>query len=104
MSPLKNGNFFFNVSQYSVYSIIFSLEPYLWGDFGEAIQFETKYFCAYNQATTKFDMEIYIELDNEKTVEFIACDNQLPNHTSVSTGKLPIIPTGMSLSVYIPSP
>lgn len=99
-SQIKNNRFNFNKSEHAIYSIRFSIEPSLWGGTGQAIQFETGYFCAYSKAITEFDMQINIVTEKDKTIEFIASEG----NSTISSNKLPIDSSGMNISVYIPSP
>ena len=98
--PLKNGGFSFNESQYAIYHISFSLDPNVWGGAGHGLFFETKYFCTYNKAITEFDIQINIASDEVKTIELVASEGS----STISSGKMPIDPSGMTISAYIPSP
>jgi hypothetical protein len=100
---LKNGSFCFNKNQYATYHIKFFIEPNVWGDAGQAIHFETQYFCAYNRAITEFDIQVNIVLNEVKSVELIAGLTG-DRFSKISSGKIPIDILGMDISVRIPSP
>jgi len=96
---LKDNNFHFRKSEYAIYTINFSLEPSIWENSGQAIDFEIQYFCSYNRAITEFDIQINI-ITEEKTIELIAGSGG----SIISSGMIPIDLSGMKISVYIPSP
>ena len=95
-SKIKNGRFNFNESAYSIYWIKFSLEPNLWGDTGDTIQFEIKYFCTFNRAVTDFDIQINVVSEEVKIIELVA--------NGTNSDKIPIDSSGMTIFVFIPSP
>jgi hypothetical protein len=99
-SQLKNGSFSFKESQYAIYFIKFSLDPNMWGDTGEVIGLEIRYFCAYNKAITDFDIQIKIVTEEIKTIELVAGVGE----STINSGIIPIDPLGKTISVYIPSP
>ena len=96
----RGNDFTFRRSQYALYFINFSLEPNIWGDSGQAIDFEVQYFCSNRKEAAKFDIRISVITEAEKTVELIASEG----NSTISSGIIPIEPSGMTISVYIPSP
>jgi len=99
---LENGGFSFRKSQYALYFINFALDPLMWGESGQTMQFETQFFCAYNKANIDFDIQVNMVSSGVKTVELIS--GVKGESEAISSGKIPVDSLGTSISIRIPSP
>jgi len=96
-SILKGGKFDFKRNIFFDSSIKFSLDPNIWGDDGEPIDFKIVFIHDWEWQNTKFDITINITTDEIKYVELTAQVKSI----SVSSGMIPIDPSGMEVYVYL---
>ena len=97
---LRNGRFNFNRSEYGPYYIRFSLDPDLWGESGDKIYVEVRYFNTNARANKVFDIQVNVLTEREHTI-YIKAE---VGKAFVITDKLSIETSGTTISVIVPSP
>jgi hypothetical protein len=97
---LENARFHFNIGAYGFYYINFSLDPNIWEELGELVHFEIQYFNTSPRAHTDFDIRIELVSEVDHKIEVAANVGR----AGVSSGKVLIEPSGMTIVVRIPSP